>query len=119
MIVNDVRKEIETMKQSATEERQKAHARFRTALFNILSAQTAEEAKKIATRKLSDNKLMLFPCHATQGSLMNAIEQADALTAQAIELLLAERQRIDDRLVQLKKDPRNKARSSCEHLRSL
>jgi hypothetical protein len=36
---------------------------------------------------------------------MNAIEQADALQQQAIELLLAERERIDQRLAQLKKDP--------------
>ena len=32
---------------------------------------------------------------------MTALEQADALTAQAIALLLAERRQIDDRLVQL------------------
>lgn len=32
---------------------------------------------------------------------MNAIEQADVLQQQAVELLLAERQRIDDRLAQL------------------
>lgn len=44
----DVRKELEQVKQTAIEERHKAHARFRSALFGILSAQTAEEAKKIA-----------------------------------------------------------------------
>jgi hypothetical protein len=32
---------------------------------------------------------------------MTAIEQADALTQQAIELLLAEREQIDQRLAQL------------------
>ena len=32
---------------------------------------------------------------------MTAIEQADALTQEAVELLLAERQQIDDRLHQL------------------
>jgi hypothetical protein len=38
---------------------------------------------------------------------MTALEQADALAQEAIELLLAERQRIDDRLAQLgdKKSP--------------
>jgi hypothetical protein len=38
---------------------------------------------------------------------MTAIEQADVLTQQAIDLLLAERQRIDNRLTQLgnKKGP--------------
>lgn len=44
---------------------------------------------------------------------MNAIEQADQLQQQAVELLLAERQRIDDRLAQLqgtKKDPDAKRR---------
>jgi hypothetical protein len=34
-------------------------------------------------------------------STPTVLEQADALTAQAVELLLAERQRIDDRLAQL------------------
>jgi hypothetical protein len=38
------------------------------------------------------------------------LEQADALTQQAVELLLAERERIDERLAQLKKDPDAKRR---------
>lgn len=44
----DVRKELEQVKRSAIEERQKVQSKFRKALFGILSAQTADEARKIA-----------------------------------------------------------------------
>jgi hypothetical protein len=46
-------------------------------------------------------KLTAFPATQPQGDFMTAIEQADALQQQAIALLLAERQQIDERLIQL------------------
>ena len=44
---DDVRRELEEMKRAALEERQKSKAKFRSAIFNVLSAKTPDEARKI------------------------------------------------------------------------
>jgi hypothetical protein len=43
----DVRSELESVKQSAVEERTKARVKFRKALFGVLSAQTTDEARQM------------------------------------------------------------------------
>jgi hypothetical protein len=49
---DDTRRELEQVKQTANEERDKAKAKFRKALFNVLSADTTEEAKRIVEEVL-------------------------------------------------------------------
>jgi hypothetical protein len=49
---DDVRRELEQVKVTAGEERDKAKAKFRKALFNVLSADTTEEARKIVEEVL-------------------------------------------------------------------
>jgi L-lactate utilization protein LutB len=44
----DVRRELEEVKRSAIEERNKSIAKFRKAIFDVWSAQDVEQAKRIA-----------------------------------------------------------------------
>jgi len=45
--MDDVRRELEQVKQSALEEREKSITKFRKAIFDVWSAQEADQAKKI------------------------------------------------------------------------
>jgi hypothetical protein len=49
----DPRKELEEVKQVIFEERDKAKAKFRQSIFNVLSSQTVEEARKIVEEVLA------------------------------------------------------------------
>jgi L-lactate utilization protein LutB len=44
----DVRRELEEVKRSAIEERNKSIAKFRKAIFDVWSAQDVDQAKRIA-----------------------------------------------------------------------
>jgi hypothetical protein len=44
---DDVRGQIDEVKRGAQEERQKVKAKFRSALFSVLSAQSVDEARKV------------------------------------------------------------------------
>gem|GEM_PF-2524525 len=49
---DDVRRELEEVKRSAVEERNKSIAKFRKAIFDVWSAQDVEQAKRIAAEVL-------------------------------------------------------------------
>jgi hypothetical protein len=48
----DVRRELDDVKRSALEERNKSIARFRKAIFDVWSAQDVEHAKRIVSEVL-------------------------------------------------------------------
>jgi len=50
----DPRKELEQVKAAVFEERDKAKTKFRQGIFNVLSAQTVEEARKIVEEVLAE-----------------------------------------------------------------